>query len=800
MKSTLPIALLLALLSGAAALSHELLWTRRLVDLLGATGEATSRVFGCFFLGLAIGGLLAARLLPRIKRPWLAVAICEVAVAVLAVPALCLPWWSDWIWPAIGAERLLQWQGAISKTLLSAAVVIPPAISMGMTLPFFAAAVLRRHGSLGREGTWLYGVNTLGGVAGVLVSSSILLEPLGVEGSLAAAVAVNVAVGLGAWRLSRLQETTGVETMTRRERKRAKANRKAQSESSVSLGAVGSLALSFISGVAMLALEVLAIRMISLVVPSSFQATVGVLAIVILLLAVAAILTPWLLRSWWTPRTWLLGALVASAIATSLAPVFLYQSTRQLIDVSHLAAMSGDPLATTNQFLFSVCRVALVSIGPALLMGGMVFPITFVWSGGESGDTKGKRFGYLLAANGVGGILGAELTQLVILPTWGIYQGFAVVGVLYASGCVVILAPWQRPTFLKLTTACVAVAIPVILGGWRLSRVPYLSPRTTVPYEVLATEFGRDGVLLVVDSHSRGQGILLNNQYLLGSSGSVRDERREVLLPLLLHPKPSDVCCVGVATGISAGAALDYPETAHLVAVEISSLVARAAEAHFGEFNRELFENPKAQVVIEDGRTYIAATENRFDVVVGDLYRPYGAGEGRLFSVEHFQATRRALRDGGLFCQWLPMYQLTESHFRIIVASFLQAYPEAALLRANDKSDYPMLALVGWNQGRFERSTLVENCARLKESESVDDEDLFDPSIVGGMYLGRVNAALFSNEPLNTLGNARIEILAGRRRVTRNPRQKDSSDIGQEPYLLGPAWIAFEKRLSNYLE
>lgn len=134
MKSTFSIALLLAVLSGAAALSHELLWTRRLVDLLGATGEATSRVFGCFFLGLALGGLLAARVLPRIKRPWLAVALSEVAIAVLAVPALCVPWWSDWIWPALGAERLVHWQGALIKTLLRDDSRITSAFQFGENL------------------------------------------------------------------------------------------------------------------------------------------------------------------------------------------------------------------------------------------------------------------------------------------------------------------------------------------------------------------------------------------------------------------------------------------------------------------------------------------------------------------------------------------------------------------------------------------------------------------------------------------------------------------------------------------
>jgi len=803
MRSTFFFALLLAVISGAAALSHELLWTRRLVDLLGATGEATSRVLGCFFLGLALGGLIAARMLPRVQRPWRAVASCELAIALLALPALCLPWWSDWIWPSLGPDGLVSWTGGLIKTFLSAAVVVPPAIPMGMTLPFFAAAVLRMSGTLRREGVWLYGANTFGGVIGLLVSGSVLLEALGVVGCMTAAIVANLAVGLAAWRLAALDIPAKVKTTSGVKSKRREKIREMSAEqvaSPDSLGFRSTLFLAFLSGVAMLALEVLAIRMVSLVVPSSFQATVAVLASVILLLAFAALATPFLLQWLWSPRTWLLGVLAASLAAVSLAPLLLFRQTEQLIDVAHLAAMSGEHLATTTEFLISVCRITLITVGSALLAGGTVLPIVIAWSGGERGDAQGLHFGYLLAANGVGGIIGAELTHLFILPNWGIYQGFAVVGVLYGLGFLFLLEPWKRPVALRIAGAGVAIAAPIFCGYTILADIPYVSPRTKVKYEVLSKEFGRDGVLLVVESSSRGQGILLNNQYLLGSSGGIRDERREVFLPMLLHPNPQHVCCVGLATGISAGAALDYSDSSQLTAIELSALVTRASQNHFAEPNRDLFSSPRAEIVVEDGRTYIAATKDKFDVIVGDLYRPYGAGEGRLYSVEHFQAAREALREGGLFCQWLPMYQLTESHFKIIVASFLKAFPDAALLRANTKTDLQMLALLGWKGGKFDPAILAENCATLEKTNRVNDEELFDPNLVNGYYLGLINPSVLEDVPLNTLDNARIEILAGQRKVTRSPRQSDASDVGQEPYLVDDAWTDFEQRLSEFLQ
>ena len=81
----------LAFLSGAVALSHELLWTRRLIDLLGATEAVTGRVLGLFFLGLSLGGWLATRWSHTGGNPAIRLAIAEISIAVLSLPAIFLP-------------------------------------------------------------------------------------------------------------------------------------------------------------------------------------------------------------------------------------------------------------------------------------------------------------------------------------------------------------------------------------------------------------------------------------------------------------------------------------------------------------------------------------------------------------------------------------------------------------------------------------------------------------------------------------------------------------------------------------
>ncbi len=148
------LALFLVFVSGAVALGHEVLLSRRLIDVLGASNTSISRVFGCFFLGLSLGALSASGYLQRVGNAWRAAALAELGVAGLMLPALSVAWWSDWIWPTLGLEGLTSWAGSSIKLGLSLALVFPPAFCMGLFLPCLSQAVLSRKYSLQRHGIW----------------------------------------------------------------------------------------------------------------------------------------------------------------------------------------------------------------------------------------------------------------------------------------------------------------------------------------------------------------------------------------------------------------------------------------------------------------------------------------------------------------------------------------------------------------------------------------------------------------------------------------------------------------------
>jgi spermidine synthase len=126
-------ALILAFLSGAAGLAHQILWTRRLVDVLGASAGTFSKVVGAFFIGLALGSWLASRVEHGRISFWKLVALAELGVAVFALPSLFSPAFGNWLASSAAVEWL--------KWFLPLLLVTLPAVAMGFVIPWMVRAV-----------------------------------------------------------------------------------------------------------------------------------------------------------------------------------------------------------------------------------------------------------------------------------------------------------------------------------------------------------------------------------------------------------------------------------------------------------------------------------------------------------------------------------------------------------------------------------------------------------------------------------------------------------------------------------
>ncbi len=161
---------------------------------------------------------------------------------------------------------------------------------------------------------------------------------------------------------------------------------------------------------------------------------------------------------------------------------------------------------------------------------------------------------------------------------------------------------------------------------------------------------------------------------------------------------------LGIGTGITAGEALnreDFTQVAKVIASELTPNVVAASKKYFtGKANAPdptngLFTDPRAKVVVGDGRNLLLANPERYSMINADLFLPYRRGTGNLYSRERFQIVRERLKPGGVFVQWLPLYQMSEREFSIIARTMISAFPQVSLWRGNFQAGAEIAALVG---------------------------------------------------------------------------------------------------------
>ena len=85
----------------------------------------------------------------------------------------------------------------------------------------------------------------------------------------------------------------------------------------------------------------------------------------------------------------------------------------------------------------------------------------------------------------------------------------------------------------------------------------------------------------------------------------------------------------------------------------------------------------KPPQLIAAARCYAMSAEKVFDVIIGGIFHPARDGDGSLYTVEHVTAVKNLLKDDGLHCQWLPLFQLDLSSLKTIVRTFIHVFPNA---------------------------------------------------------------------------------------------------------------------------
>jgi spermidine synthase len=270
----------------------------------------------------------------------------------------------------------------------------------------------------------------------------------------------------------------------------------------------------------------------------------------------------------------------------------------------------------------------------------------------------------------------------------------------------------------------------------------------------------------------RAEAIRVNTHYTLGGSGTLEPERNQALIPLLLHPAPRRVFFLGLGTGITAGAALfDQPE--RVTVCELLPEVVELARRHFVPYVNGLFENPRVTIHAKDGRHCLARSAATYDVIISDLFTPWEAGTGNLYTVETYRLAARRLAPGGVFVQWVPLYQVSRAELATIAVSMAAAFGEVTLWRGDTFGGDAILALVGRAEpAPLDPAMVGARWAALTGQPAEDGR-----AAALALYVGNLASGVLAGAPRNTLDHPVIEFAA--------PRTQRAAVAGTARFLVG---------------
>jgi spermidine synthase len=655
---------LLLFLSGTAALIYQLLWIRQLSIVVGVEVYSITIAVGSFFAGLAAGSAVLGRIADRWRRPFLLYALLEGGVAVFGVTTTVA------LAHTAGLFTVVQEHAGMLAWLCPFLLVGSPAFLMGGTLPVALRAMGLESSQVAEAGGWFYAANTIGGIAGAILSTFVFLPWLGVRGTGLAAALLNLAAaGIAVVIDRRTVPLSGEVPIVRPEKSSTPFVK--QRTAFVLYAITGGIALGY---------EVVWSQSMAQFLSTRVFAFSIVLATYLAGLAIGSLLYARFAHRVQDP--WgLFGLLICAIGFIALFEISLlgfWQLDIQIHAGTLAYRVTGSELIRMCVH-FLVAALGIVFV-PTILLGA-AFPAALRMTAGA--ERVGQRVGAVLAWNTAGGIVGTLLTGFVLIPALGLVRTLAVLAIGAASvGTLAVLLGAQVSTKMQWSVCLLGLAI--VAGGVlaQPDRLAKLLLTTRGGGQLVFYEEGRGATVAVAEQRSGDNEFRRLFIQGISNSGdampSLRYMRLQAMLPLMLHRgEPKSALVIGFGTGITAGAILHYPHLQRRVCVELLPAVVKAGSL-FPE-NYKADSDPRLQIRIRDGRQELLRSSERYDLITLEPPPPSEKGIANLYSTDFYQLASRRLEPDGLFAQWLPLATQNEEDTRALVRSFLNVFPYATI-------------------------------------------------------------------------------------------------------------------------
>ncbi|MDH5721824.1 MAG: fused MFS/spermidine synthase [Alphaproteobacteria bacterium] len=641
---------ILVLVSGLAALSWETIWQIKSSLSLGVSAWGTAVTLAATMGGLCLGSLLMGAILKN-KNPMHPLRIYAGLEIIIGLSGLSI----SFIFKSI--EHLDSWAYSLAPdnaffvhVFGIVAALSVPTFCMGATLPVLGLIAKQFRTSIAT----LYGLNTLGAAAGVLLAAFFFIPALTIKGAIGTIAVINFIVGILAW-YSSSPET--VQTPTALNEKPTKT-----STDTPHLSLEAAFFLVFITGFTIFLLEVSWFRSFTAAFKSTTEAFAIMLSCVLLALGLGAQLAPDLKK---------IGIKLGHLVCISGIVILLATPIIERFDL-FMYSYTQTPFILFIQWFGKT----LLVIGIPVTLLGAALP----WILDDQNDTS--KWGKLYSMNAFASILGALIAGWILLPNIGFARTSWLAGIIIVLGGIFLVSAKKRAVFALAALASLVLAV-IFESGVGRTRVQGTASYTDIkPSDIVEVFEGPEATLSVVQYGHNQRFLFIDGFIATGQAEKGKDLVGEHYLswmghlPMIIHPNPKNALVICFGTGQTAnGVRKENP--AHLDIVDINKNVFRLAH-HFSA-NENVLEDPKVNTIVMDGRAYMRRTDKTYDVITLEPMPPTFAGVNSLYSREFYELAHNKLDADGVIAQWMPFHLVTSHYSASITRTFMDIFPNTML-------------------------------------------------------------------------------------------------------------------------
>ena len=661
----------LLFLSGGSALLLQTLWLRLSGLAFGNSVWAAALILSSFMAGLACGSLLAASWQLGHFRALRVYAVLETIVGIFGCTLVfVLPMLGQLLSPLFQLFWSHQQLLNLFRFGISFLVLLIPTTAMGLTLPVLLDDALLGQYRFSYVMGLLYGLNTLGAVAGSLIGEAYLVRKFGLFGTGLTAGAVSCIAGAAAWGFSLVMPAPS-------------GPARARSRLRLSLGVkslpVDLIVASFATGAIFLCLEVVWFRFLRLYVSSTSTAFSVMLAIVLAGIGLGAISSSVLARLPVPSRVLLPILFLLAALATLLS--YLLFPVPALPANRNAFSIEGWP---------QIARLSLALMFSVAWISGILLP-TIVSCVQRSVQHRMNSAGLTIFFNTAGAAVGPIVAAFLLLPGAGFQWTLIICAVSY--GVLGLLAltkesfSWQRPSALLTYGLSALLLVLLAVFPYRRDQEHFANARR--PYQkdqsvLQNTIQGTADTLQLLRRDLFGQPYyyrLVTNSYSMSGTHprSQRYMRLFAYLPLALRPHSENALLLCYGVGVTADALLHDQNLKHVDVVDISKEVLSLADSYSTVGYSNPLRDPRVNTFVQDARFFLQATPDHYDIITGEPPPLKVAGTVNLYTEQFFSLMRARLKAGGVASFWLPIYQVTTAETKAILRAFHNVFPNASV-------------------------------------------------------------------------------------------------------------------------